>query len=98
MTRYLISLALAFSLSATSSAAFAGKPCPWNDQQLPEKSKVCKAGTIQQCQDGQWVSLGIKCTARLREDDRANAAGARRLLGDPSPARDRLVARIAPAC
>ena len=97
MTRYLLPLALAFTLSATSSAAFAGKRCPWNDKELPEGSRVCKGGTIQQCKDGQWVSLGIKCTARLRDDDRADTAGVRRLSAEPRLARERIVARIAPA-
>jgi hypothetical protein len=58
---------------------------------------VCKAGTIQQCEDGQWHSLGIKCTARFREDDRADATGIHRMLGEPRLQRDRIVARIAPA-
>ena len=79
MTRYLIPLALALTLSAMGSSAFAGKRCPWNDKELAEGSRVCKAGTIQECHDGQWQSLGIKCTARLREDDRADAAGMRRI-------------------
>jgi hypothetical protein len=87
MSKNLLLLAFAISLGATSSSALAGKPCPWNDKEQPEKSRICKAGTIQVCNDGQWVSLGIKCTAKLREDARADTAGSLRLP---------LVARIAP--
>jgi hypothetical protein len=87
MTKQLLALALACALSSLSPIALAGKPCPWNDKQLPEQSRVCKAGTMQQCKDGQWESTGIKCTARLREGDRADVLGAR----------DRIIARIAPA-
>lgn len=96
MTRNLLLLALAFTLSAIGPTALAGKPCPYNDKMQPEKSRVCKAGTIQQCEDGQWKSLGIKCSSKFREDDRADAASARRMLVEPRPQRDRIVARIAP--
>ena len=75
----LTAVALALALSAAAPAALAGKPCPWNDTQQPEKSKICKAGTIQICQDGQWVSTGVKCTAKLGELGRAEAAGGSRL-------------------
>lgn len=63
MTKYLLPLALAFSLSATSSLALAGKRCPWNDKEEPENARICKDGTIQVCKDGQWISLGTKCKA-----------------------------------
>ena len=97
MIRHPILLALAFALSAIGSTAHAGKPCPYNDKLHPEQSRVCKAGTIQVCEDGQWKSLGIKCTPRFGEDDRADAAGVRRMPVEPRLQRDRLVARIAPA-
>ena len=97
MTKQLITLAVACSLFSIGSIAYAGKPCPFDDKQLPEKSKVCKAGTIQQCTDGQWKSLGIKCTSKFREDERVDASGVRRGLGEPRLQRDRIVARIAPA-
>lgn len=87
MSKNLILAAVAIALSATGSSALAGKPCPWNDREQPEKSRVCKAGTMQVCKDGQWVSLGIKCTAKLREDASADTAGTRQLP---------LLARIAP--
>lgn len=96
MKKHSILLAFALTLSASGTTALAGKPCPWNDKEQPEKSRICKAGTIQVCHDGQWVSLGIKCTAKLHQDDRADAAGLRRLLGEPPPQNDRIVARIAP--
>lgn len=97
MTKQLLALALACALSSLSPIALAGKPCPWNDKQLPEKSKVCKAGTIQQCKDGQWESTGIKCTPRLREDGRADVPGILGLQTDARLARERVLARIAPA-
>jgi hypothetical protein len=94
MTRHLITLALALSLSAPGSTALAGKRCPWNDKEEPENAKICKAGTMQVCKDGQWVSLGTKCSAKFRDDDRADAPGARRWFGEPQPVR--IVARITP--
>ena len=97
MIKQLSALALACALSSLSPIALAGKPCPWNDKQLPEKSKVCKAGTIQQCKDGQWESTGVKCTPRFREGDRADALGDRSLQAEARLARDRILARIAPA-
>ena len=96
MRKHLLTLALAFGLSAIGTAAFAGKPCPFNDKQQPEKSKVCRAGTIQQCEDGQWVDLGIKCTSRLLEGGYAALTLTRRILGEASLRRDAIVARIAP--
>ncbi len=96
MTRHLITLALAFTLSAIGSPALAGKPCPFNDKEMPEKSKVCRAGTIQQCQDGQWVNLGIKCSSRLREGGYAALTLSRRILGEANLRREAIVARIAP--
>ena len=96
MTRQLITLALALGLSSIGSAALAGKPCPFNDKEQPEKSRVCRAGTIQQCEDGQWVSLGIKCTSRVHEGGYATLTLTRRILGEASLRRDAIVARIAP--
>lgn len=96
MTRHLIIVAVAFCLAAIGSTAYAGLPCPYNDKEHPEKSRVCKAGTIQVCEDGQWISLGIKCTPRFQEDDHAALSLGRRILGEPSPQRDAIVARIAP--
>jgi hypothetical protein len=95
LRKHLITLALAFGLSAIGPAAHAGKPCPFNDKEQPEKSKVCRAGTIQQCEDGQWVNLGIKCTSRLREGGYA-ALTLTRIAGDAGVRRDTIVARIAP--
>jgi len=95
MTGHLIIAAFAPGLSAVGSAAYAGNRCPFNDKELPEKSKVCRAGTIQVCEDGQWRSLGIKCTSKFSEDDRA-ASSVRRQPAAPRPQRDRIVARIAP--
>lgn len=97
MLKQLSALALACGLLSLSPIALAGKPCPWNDKQLPEKSKVCKAGTIQQCKDGQWESTGIKCTARFREGGRAGALGERALQAEARLARNRILARIAPS-
>ena len=74
MTRHLITLALALGLSAVGSTALAGKRCPWNDKEEPENARICKAGTLQVCKDGQWVSLGTKCSAKFRDDDRADAS------------------------
>jgi hypothetical protein len=91
-----MTLTLAFCLSAVGSPALAGKPCPFNDKQLPEESKVCRAGTIQQCEDGKWVDLGIKCTSRLHEGGYAATAIAPRTLAVINPRRDAIVARIAP--
>jgi hypothetical protein len=96
MTRHLITLALAFGLSAVGSTALAGKPCPFDDKHRPEKSRVCRAGTIHVCEDGQWISLGIKCTSKLQEDGHAGLSVTRRILGEASPQRDAIVARIAP--
>ena len=96
MSKNPLLLAVALILGATGTAALAGKPCPWKDKQEPEKSRICKAGTIQECQDGQWVSLGTKCSAKFREDDRADAGNPRRLPGELRPHSDRIVARIAP--
>lgn len=96
MTRRLITLAVAFGLSALGSTAFAGKPCPFSDKQQPEKSKVCRAGTIHVCEDGQWKSLGIKCTSKLQEDGHAALSVTRRVLGEASPQRSAIVARIEP--
>jgi len=97
MTRNLTLLALAFALLASGTPALAGKRCPWNDKEQPEKSTVCKGGTVHRCEDGQWISLGTKCTARFHEDDRADASGLRRVLDAARPQSDRIVARIAPA-
>ncbi len=97
MTRYLTLLALAVTLFATGTPALAGKRCPWNDKEQPEKSTICKGGTIHRCEDGQWISLGTKCTARYQEDARADASGLRRVLGAARPQNDRILARIAPA-
>lgn len=96
MTRHLITLAVAFGLCATGSTAFAGKSCPFEDTKKPEKSKVCRYGTMHVCEDGQWVSLGIKCTSKLQEDGHAALSVTRRILGEASPRRDAIVARIAP--
>ena len=97
MSRQLIALAAACGLLSLSSVAFAGKPCPWNDKQVPEKTKVCKAGTIQQCVDGQWHSTGVTCTSRFQDERRSDALGARGLQPETRLARERLLARIAPA-
>ena len=97
MSKRLMTLALACTLLSIGSIAQAGKPCPWNDKQLPEKSRICKAGTIQQCQDGQWQSTGIRCTARFRQDERAEATEVLRTPAGSRLARERVVARIAPA-
>ncbi len=95
MSKQLIALAAACGLLSLSSIAFAGKPCPWNDKQLPEKSRVCKAGTMQECVAGQWQSTGVKCTPpRFQEDHRAAVRGTQ---AEPSLARERILARIAPA-
>ena len=97
MTKQLLALALACGLSSLSPIALAGKPCPWNDKQLPENSRVCRAGTINQCTDGKWESTGVKCTARFREDARADAPGVLGLQAEARLARERILARIAPA-
>ena len=96
MTRHLITLALALALSAIGFPALAGKPCPFNDKELPEKSKVCRAGTIQQCEDGKWVDLGMKCTSRLHDGGYAATTITPLTLGMINPRRDAIVARIAP--
>jgi len=96
MTKYLITLAVAFGLSSAGSTAFAGKSCGHDDKKLPEKSRICKYGSIHVCEDGQWVSLGIKCTSKLQEDGHAALSVTRRILGESSPRRDAIVARIAP--
>ena len=96
MTKQWIALAAACGLFSLSQIALAGKPCPWNDKQLPEGSKVCKAGTMQQCKDGQWKSLEIKCTTRFREGERADAMDLRAPV-EARLARERIIARIAPA-
>jgi N-acetylneuraminic acid mutarotase len=96
MIKRFIMLAIAFGLFSIGAAAQAGKPCPWDDKQLPEKSKICRFGTIHQCEDGQWVSLGTRCTANFQEDRHAGLSAARRILGEPRPQRDAIVARIAP--
>jgi hypothetical protein len=96
MTRHLITLVVALGLCTFGSAAFAGKPCPWNDKKQPEKSKVCMYGTLHVCEDGQWVSLGTKCTPKFQEDAHAALSLTRRVLGEASPRRDAIVARIAP--
>lgn len=79
MNRHVISAAFALALGAAAPAALAGKPCPWNDKHQPEKSKVCKGGTIRVCQDGQWVSTGAKCTAKLGELSATDPADISRL-------------------
>ena len=95
MTKIFLGLALAIGLGALASSAYAGLPCPWNDKQLPEGSKICKGGRVNICRDGQWSSLGTKCSARLRED--VGAAKLRRVLGEPRAPRAALLARIAAA-
>jgi hypothetical protein len=92
-------LALAFALLSIGSAAHAGKACPWNDKHQPEKSKLCRLGSIYQCEDGQWVNLGTKCSGsgpRFQDEEHASIASARRSLGQSRPQRDAIVARIAP--
>ncbi len=96
MIKHFMLLAVAIGLFSIGSAAQAGKPCPWNDKQYPEQSKICRAGTIHQCEDGQWISLGTKCASNFQEDGHAALSVARRLLGESRPQRDALVARIAP--
>ena len=93
MTKRLLGLALAIATSALAGGAHAGLPCPWNDKQLPEGSKICKGGTINVCRDGQWTSLGTQCTARLRED--LGAAKLHKLFGTAGAERAALLARIA---
>ena len=97
MIKLLSALVLACGLLSLSPIALAGKPCPSNDKQLPEKSRVCKNGTVQQCKDGQWESTGVKCTAKFSEGGGADALGARGLQADARLARERILARIAPA-
>lgn len=94
MTRHLITLAVAFGLCAVGSTALAGKSCPFNDQMRPEKSRVCKAGAIHVCEDGQWIRLDIKCTAKLHEDGHAGLSVSHRLRGDANPQRDAIVRRL----
>ncbi len=96
MTRHLINLAVAFCLCAVGSIAFAGKTCPFDDQMRPEKFRVCKAGTIHVCEDGQWISLGIKCTSQSQEGGHARLSVIRRMLGEASPQRNAIVGRLAP--
>jgi len=99
MTRHSIMLVLAIALFSIGSTAHAGKRCPWNDKQYPEKSKLCRSGTLHQCEDGQWVSLGTKCSGsglRFQDDAYASLSSARRMLGEPRPQRDAIIARIAP--
>ena len=92
MTRHSIVLAVAFALLSIGTAAHAGKPCPWNDKQYPEKYKICRAGTIHQCEDGQWIDQGTTCSSKFQEDGHAALSIARQ----PNSRRDAIVARIAP--
>ena len=96
MTKQLKIAAAALALFSIGSSAHAGQPCPFNDKQLPENTTVCRAGTIQRCEDGQWISLGIACTSKYQEDDHAALSSARRMLGEASSRRNAIVARIAP--
>ena len=99
MTRGSIMLALGVALLSIASAAHAGKRCPWDDKQLPEKSKVCRSGTIHLCEDGQWVDQGTKCSGsgpRFQGDEQASLSTVRRIFGEPRSQRDAIVARIAP--
>jgi len=96
MIKRFILLAVAFGLLLIGSAAYAGKPCPWNDKQLPEKTKLCRFGTIHQCEDGQWIDQGTRCASNLQQDGHAALSAARRILGESRPQRDAIVARIAP--
>jgi hypothetical protein len=97
MTRHFIMLALTLGLLSTGSAAHAGKGCPWNDKHQPEKSKICRQGNLYQCEEGQWVNLGIKCAggSRLQAEDRVSL-DARRILPEARPEREAIIARIAP--
>jgi hypothetical protein len=96
MTKQLKIAAAALALFSIGSSAYAaGLPCPFNDKKLPEKTKVCRAGTIHRCEDGQWINLGMKCS-NYKEDELAALANTRRILGEASPRRSAIVARIAP--
>ena len=35
--------------------------CTWNGIEYSDGATVCQAGTLHQCRDGQWDSLGSKC-------------------------------------
>jgi hypothetical protein len=96
MTKQLKIAAAALALFSIGSSAHAGLPCPFNDKNLPEQTKVCRAGTIHRCEDGQWINLGIKCTSNYQEDAHAALSSTRRILGEASPRRNAIVARIAP--
>jgi hypothetical protein len=95
MKRHLITLAAGLALFSIGFSAHAGLPCPFNDKKLPEKTTVCRAGTIHRCEDGQWINLGMKCTS-YQEDEHAALSITRRTLGEASPHRNAIVARIAP--
>ncbi len=90
MNKHWIALAATCTLLSFACNAFAGLPCPHDDKKVPEKTKVCRYGTIHQCVDGQWVSTGAKCTQKLQED--AAAAKLQRVLG--TARNERLSARL----
>jgi hypothetical protein len=95
MIKQLKTAAAALALFSIGSSAYAGLPCPFNDKKLPEKTKVCRAGTIHRCEDGQWINLGMKCS-NYQDDQLAALSLTRRILGEASPRRNAIVARIAP--
>ncbi len=96
MTKQLLALAAACALFSIGSTAFAGAPCPFNDKKQPEGTKLCRNGTIQQCQDGQWINLGMKCSStRFQEDERAAAPALERILGESRHRPNAILARLA---
>jgi hypothetical protein len=96
MTKPLLVLAAACTLFSISSTAFAGLPCPFNDKKHAEGTKLCRNGTIQQCKDGQWVDLGMKCsTPKFQEDERAAAPALERILGESRHQPNFILARLA---
>jgi hypothetical protein len=61
--RILLAALSAFSVIAICSSALANDGmCPSNDRKLPDKSTVCRQGTLWVCEAGQWKSLGVKCS------------------------------------